>query len=555
MPIETTMSFYDQSGRRLQAVYAAASRLGRIREFDPLCCAIVETGRDVLGFDRIGLWLFEQDTMQLRGTYGTDLDGSTRDERDLKVTLAPEQHASMIASGETNTVFLDVGEIFDAVLSEPVGMGERMIVIIWQDGRPFAALLTDNIIRQQSFTPEDRDMFSVYSALVGLQAAHIRLHEKMIADRNLLRTVIDCIPDSIYARDLNGLCLLANITCVREAGLEDESELLGETVFKIDPINGASFLQEDRLVIETQQPLLDFETYLQRRDGQMHYTLTNKVPLRGQDGELIGIVGVSRDVTMYKQAENASRELMMERERLEMLRHIISSISHDLRTPMSVANTSLHILTRLTDASLQQERVEIIRQQMRILERCIEDLLTILRLETVLEMTQRPIPVDAVVQSATSLHQARAAQRGLTLTQELSAPDIIVLGDVTELNRAFNALVDNALRFTPSGGQVCLRTWQRGGQAILEVQDDGIGIALKDQQRVFEPFYRVDEARSGGDGGIGLGLTIARRITELHGGTMEVESELGQGARVRMCLPALAEARPVIIHESFLNQP
>jgi signal transduction histidine kinase len=112
-----------------------------------------------------------------------------------------------------------------------------------------------------------------------------------------------------------------------------------------------------------------------------------------------------------------------------------------------------------------------------------------------------------------------------------------VCGAAYELRQVFANLVDNAIHYTPEGGQVTVRTFQQNEDVIVEVRDTGVGISASDLPHIFDRFYRTDRARSSETGGIGLGLSIAKKIVELHGGRLEAESELGVGSVFRVSLP------------------
>jgi two-component system phosphate regulon sensor histidine kinase PhoR len=131
--------------------------------------------------------------------------------------------------------------------------------------------------------------------------------------------------------------------------------------------------------------------------------------------------------------------------------------------------------------------------------------------------------------------QAEAA--GLTLQTEIPETPLPVLGDRLALEQAISNLLDNALKYTPEGGNIWLRVRREAGYAIAEVEDTGIGIEPKDRERIFERFYRVDKARSREVGGTGLGLSIVKHVMLSHGGSVQVESEPGRGSVFRIHLP------------------
>ena len=144
------------------------------------------------------------------------------------------------------------------------------------------------------------------------------------------------------------------------------------------------------------------------------------------------------------------------------------------------------------------------------------------------------------LREVTESWQQVASVRNLEFSRSIDGCDSFVLGDDTLLRRLADILLDNAFKYTPSPGSVRLSFEQRGNNAVIAVQDSGVGIAEEDQSRIFERFYRVDKARSRAQGGTGLGLSIAQWIVLQHRGSITVESRPGCGAIFRVELPLIA---------------
>ncbi len=153
--------------------------------------------------------------------------------------------------------------------------------------------------------------------------------------------------------------------------------------------------------------------------------------------------------------------------------------------------------------------------------------------------------VGEVVDAARPL----ARDAGLTLTADLGDIPLLVTGDSVLLHRVGYILIENALKYTPAGGQVQVRLRQEGVAIVLDVSDSGIGIAAEDLPRVFDRFWRADKARSRGAGGTGLGLSIARDIVGRAGGTLTAESTPGVGSTFRVTLPLAREAADETLRE------
>jgi two-component system OmpR family sensor kinase len=224
-------------------------------------------------------------------------------------------------------------------------------------------------------------------------------------------------------------------------------------------------------------------------------------------------------------------------------REFMANVSHELKTPLtSIQGFSQAIL----DGTL--EKPEDLRQAGRVINeesgrmnRLVADLLALARLEAgTADLQRAPVNLRVLLTSVAEkfTFQSQAAQ--ITLATDLkNAP--VVAGDEDRLMQVFNNLVDNAIRFTPAGGKVTLGSEVTEGFALVKVVDTGVGIDPSEQQRIFDRFYQVDHARSGGAGrGVGLGLAIARQIVLAHQGKIWLESAVGQGTTFYVQLPLAA---------------
>jgi len=221
----------------------------------------------------------------------------------------------------------------------------------------------------------------------------------------------------------------------------------------------------------------------------------------------------------------------------ELRRQMTADIAHDLRTPLSVIKGYAE---GLRDGVLQAtpDTFQTVYQEAEHLSRLVEDLRT-LSLADAGELTliRQPVHPRELLERTATAHLLRAQQLEIDLqvTAEAKVPAVNV--DPERVAQVLGNLVSNALRYTPAGGQISLAAARRGNNVQLIVQDNGVGIAPDKLGRVFDRFYRGDEARQTPEGESGLGLAIAKSLVELHGGTISVESILGKGTTFRIALP------------------
>ncbi|MCU1352789.1 MAG: histidine kinase with domain [Acidimicrobiales bacterium] len=217
-------------------------------------------------------------------------------------------------------------------------------------------------------------------------------------------------------------------------------------------------------------------------------------------------------------------------------RDLVANVSHELRTPISALRATLE---NLVDGVVppDPELLGTMLAQVERLQRLVTQLLDLSRLESGASPLHRErFEVADLLHRVADEARLHAASEFVV---KVTPPDLAIDGDPERLHQVVANLVENAVRFSPPGGKVTLRCRRDGtARAAIEIMDEGPGIAAADAARIFERFYRADEARSSGDGGAGLGLSIARWIVELHGGRIRAERNEPRGARMVVVLPA-----------------
>jgi two-component system, OmpR family, phosphate regulon sensor histidine kinase PhoR len=227
--------------------------------------------------------------------------------------------------------------------------------------------------------------------------------------------------------------------------------------------------------------------------------------------------------------------------RLERVRQdFVANVSHEFKTPLTAIQGFAETLLAgaLEDPRNNRRFLEIIREHAARLARLTNDLLKLARIEAgKLEVQFSPVTVADLVDGCTETAQLKAERKQIAMSVDVPPTFPPVRGDATLLHEVLQNLLDNAIQYTPSGGSVHVGAAASGREAVITVEDTGIGIPLADQERIFERFYRVDAARSREAGGTGLGLSIARHIVEAHGGHISVVSEVGGGSKFSFSVP------------------
>ena len=243
--------------------------------------------------------------------------------------------------------------------------------------------------------------------------------------------------------------------------------------------------------------------------------------------ETNGAVIVLHDITALRKLERVRRDF-------------VANVSHEFRTPLTAIQGFAETLLAgaMNDPQNRDRFLGIIVEHSRRLARLTEDLLMLSKMDADrLELEKRRIPVGPFIESCIETSTPRAKDRDLTLLVNLAAHIPDITGDRRRLTEVLQNLLDNAIQYTPAGGQIMVSASAKNGEVVFTVSDTGIGIPQADQPRIFERFYRVDVARSREVGGTGLGLSIAKHLVETHGGRIWVESEIGRGSQFHFSVP------------------
>ncbi len=246
---------------------------------------------------------------------------------------------------------------------------------------------------------------------------------------------------------------------------------------------------------------------------------------------------LQQEIAERERAEKRAFELAIEQERARVLTNFVRAASHDFRTPLSTINTSLYLIRRLTDPIARDAHLEVLETQAARLARLVDGMLRLLQLESGAEFNLRPLKLNRLVQDVQLHVLSQASEKQVLVALDLVPDSPEIEADELELSYALRELVENAVTYSPQHGQVTIRTAAGPEHAVIEVEDHGPGISEDDLRYIFDPLYRADKARSANTGGPGLGLSIAKKIVEGHGGTIEVSSVVGQGSTFRVILP------------------
>ena len=271
-----------------------------------------------------------------------------------------------------------------------------------------------------------------------------------------------------------------------------------------------------------------------RTDGTVRYIQNDVEPLYDADGTVVGCVSVCVDLTEQRRAERLLREA--DRRKDEFL----ASLSHELRNPLVPLRNALDELRRAGGDPLVAGRAyAVMERQLFHLGRLTEDLLDVSRItRNKIDLRRERIDIRVVLHSAIETTQPLIAVAGQILTVDMPRESVWVHADFTRLAQAISNLMNNAVKYTPRGGRITLRAAEDDGDVMISVSDTGVGIAQSVLPNIFDMFMQGEDPTGQSRDGLGIGLTLARRLIELHDGRIQAMSEgPGTGATFIIRLP------------------
>ena len=356
-------------------------------------------------------------------------------------------------------------------------------------------------------------------------------------ERDLLRTLMDGLPDLVFVKDREGRFITVNQALATFFGAQTPEDLVGKTDFEFVPEELArSFVEDDQRVMASGEPLIAREEPNEDSSGNVSYFLTTKVPLCDADGQVVGLVGIGRDITNLKKAQ---QELTKARDAADAANRaksdFLANMSHEIRTPM---NAVIGMTELLQDTELdpsQKEYVRMVKESGEALLELINDILDFSKIEAG-KFTLDAIPFDLYELLGDTMKSlaVRAHRKNLELAFHI-APNVPrgLVGDPARIRQVLVNLVGNAIKFTDQGEVVVdvgCDADEYAAPVSISVQDTGIGIPKDKLRSIFQAFEQADSSTTRRFGGTGLGLAITSRIVEMMGGEVSVTSKVGKGS-------------------------
>jgi two-component system phosphate regulon sensor histidine kinase PhoR len=384
----------------------------------------------------------------------------------------------------------------------PMSIGERVVGVLGVDNRRSG----------HPFSSYHLDLMHALADYAAIAVENARLFSDSVVEREKYETLLSSVQDSIIILDQDNRVVLVNPAA--RAVLELEGERVEYRPYK-DVIHHPDLIE----LLAGRESSHPYQGEVAFEDGRVLSAQVTPIPE-------MGIAVVMQDITYLKELDRIKTDF-------------VNTISHDLRSPLTAIQGYIELVRRVGPLNEQQlEFTHRIQTSVQNITTLINDLLELGRIETGFDARKEAIPLSAVIRYAVESMQNQAAEKEQTLELELPESLPHVLGNPLHLRQMFTNLIENALQYSPSNGQITLRAQARDAQVIVQITDTGIGVPLADQPYIFDKFYRGSNLPPESQGS-GLGLAIVKIIVENHRGRIWVESVPGKGSTFTIILPTI----------------
>jgi two-component system phosphate regulon sensor histidine kinase PhoR len=483
------------------------SKVGRLvtaqLELDGVLKEVVDASVEITSAEEGSILLVDEDTNELYVRASRNF----REDfvRTFRLPVEDTHAGEVIKTGEPLVLHADAPhKIKTAYLVQSL-----IYVPLVVHGRTIGVLGVDHRQSGMSFEEHHVALLSALADFAAIAIENAKLYSQKDIERDKLENILTQIEDGVIVVSHEYELLLVNHTVRRAFGLGDE-DLTGKQLDKV-------FKDRDLLMAIKWESLDPQRIEIKAVDGRTYRAQVTNIPT-------IGIVATLQDISYLKELDRIKTDF-------------VNTVSHDLRSPLTAILGYVELIKRAGDITAQQEEyIRRIQTSVHSITGLIADLLDLGRIEIGLPEEHEPVSLTPIVEQSLNGIQPRVSERKQTLVLELPEQLPAVYGDPVQLRQMLDNLIGNAVKYTPEGGKIVLRGMEEDGQVILQVEDNGRGIPLEDQSKIFDRFYRasnVDEESSG----TGLGLAITKQIVENHRGRIWVDSSIDLGSVFTVVLP------------------
>lgn len=473
----------------------------------------------------------------------------TRKDRNGKITFVNQPFCDLVGKTRDFLIGKTDYDLFPQELADKYQEDDRYI---FSTGKSFHAV-------EQNRSDSGNHFFEVWKVpvhnmngdVVESQAVFWDVTEReenrasLARERDLLQTLMDSLRDLIYIKDADGRFVTVNTAFCSFWGCESKHAVVGELPDSfVSPELAKQICEEDQIVLTQGTPLIDREQVVHVSDTQQRTFSIDKIPLRDSEGNIVGLVGIDRDITNRKRNEEALQSARRSADEANRAKsEFLANMSHEIRTPLTGVVGFTDMLIAGVSPEDQRNYLEIVRDSGESLLLLVNDILDLSKIEAdQLSLESTRIDLETVLSGAMKPLAVRAHKEDIELCCDIdpSIPTKLI-ADPVRLRQVVTNLIGNAIKFTEQG-EVTLKVFplkRDSDQILLEfrVEDTGIGIPADKIDHIFEAFAQADSSTTRLYGGTGLGLAISSRIVGAMGGELQCESELGTGTCFYFAVP------------------
>jgi PAS domain S-box-containing protein len=404
------------------------------------------------------------------------------------------------------------------------------------DGQPILVSLTISPLRDEA------------GRVVGASkiARDITDRKRAEAERQKFVTLVENSTDFIGMCDLAGIPFYINPAGLHMVGLDDMEHA------RRTPVREFFFPEDQPRIMDKFFPAVmatghgEVEVRFRHfKTGEALWMAYKVLKLSDGSGQAVGWATVSQDITERRRLADNLRELAANLSEADRRKdEFLATLAHELRNPLAPLRNALQILQLSSEPATQEQARSLMQRQLEQMVRLVDDLLDVSRISTgKLQLRTETVQLQAILHSAVEISRPLIDHMGHELTVTLPEQPLLLDGDATRLAQVFSNLLNNSAKYTPRGGHIWLALERRGSDALVTVKDNGIGIDAGHLPTLFQMFAQVHSARERSQGGLGIGLTLVKRLVEMHGGAVAARSDgLGKGSEFTVRLPLLVAA-------------
>jgi PAS domain S-box-containing protein len=419
------------------------------------------------------------------------------------------------------------------------------------------------------FKSENEKLDQVIALIVEV-TREVTIAKQLRQTRNLMKNLLDNIPDNVYFKDTQSRFILISKAHANMLGVESPDEVIGKTDFEYyEASHALNAFKDEQDIITTGKALIDKTEKIEAENGSFRYASSTKVPMYDEDGTIIGLVGISRNITdrvlldeklmrsnesleqsklqleeEAKKIERVNKELEKSRKELQEINaskdKFFSIIAHDLKSPFHGLLGLSSILVEDTEVLSKEENRHYLLTINRTLKDTydlIENLLSWSRLQTGrMQMMKEKLNLWKEINSVITMFQPIVLKKKVSIVNEVQN-GMMVYADQNMFHSIIHNLVSNAVKFTPSGGMVIISATKVNDELFVNVKDTGLGMTEEDQELIFSLDKNHSTLGTSGEKGTGLGILLVKEMMDKHNGRITVHSIRGKGTEFTMIFP------------------